>query len=267
MSAIVLIILILGGIVWFFMSQSHPMLPSSTGTSTEQVGSTPTKPNIADVRASATKYSDHGQYYDIDLQYPSKTALAGTASAVGDANAVSSMKAFSENTAESFKEDGNFANLTPEDIQIQGLDQDRKYTLSDTYQFYSSPSTISYAFSIYSDTLGAHPNGFFRTFTFDAKTAKSLALSDLFKPGSDYLSAISSLSRTMLTKQLGEFADADMIKPGTTADEDNFQNFVLDGQTLTILFPPYQVAAYAAGPQTVKIPLSQLSDILNPAYK
>ena len=31
-------------------------------------------------------------------------------------------------------------------------------------------------------------------------------------------------------------------------------------------FPPYQLAAYAAGPQTISLPLSQIAGVLAPAY-
>ncbi len=261
----ILVILVLLG--WFLLARIHPKLPTAATSTSLTASSTPLAGNITDTKAPATKLTDHGKYYDIDLKYPSATPLSKTAGASADASAVSAMKVFSQNTAESFREDGDFASMTPQDIQIQGLGPDRKYTLSDDYTYYSSPSTISYVFTLYEDTLGAHPNGFFRTFTFDGKTGTGLELSDLFTPGANYLNTLSTISRKMLNSQLGDMADPDMVNAGTTADADNFQDFALDGKNLVLIFPPYQVAAYAAGPQTIKIPLSQLKDILKSEYQ
>ncbi len=50
-----------------------------------------------------------------------------------------------------------------------------------------------------------------------------------------------------------------MLNSGTTAKVENFQDWYIDGTSLVIIFPPYQVAAYAAGEQTVTIPFSQLT--------
>lgn len=267
---IVVLLFILGGITWFFLNKSsHANQNGATATSTDPFATTPGSQatNIPNTNAPATKYEDHGKYYDIDLQYPSHTPLAQTAGEKAEADAVQLFRQFSENTAEGFKENGQFDSMTEADAKIQGLDSSRKYTLSDTFEFYSSPSTVSYNFDIYSDTLGAHGSTYYRSFTFDAKTGTSLALGDLFVSGVNYLNTLSTLSRTSLTSQLGDNGSPETINAGTTADEDNFQNFVIDGKNLVIFFPPYQVAAYAAGPQSVKIPFSQLSSILKAKYK
>ncbi len=269
-AIVAVIILILGGIAWFFFIKTPQNSQNgTTATSSNPFGGTSgtTGGNIADAGAPASKYEDHGKYYDIDLQYPSATPLASTAGAQADAKVVQILKDFSTNAAAGFKSDSGLDSLTAEDIKMQGLDSGRKYAFSDTYQYYSSPKTVSYLFSVYSDTLGAHPNSYFEAFTFDAKTGQKLALSNLFAPGSSYLNTLSSLTRASITQQLGADGDTDMISSGTAPSADNFQDFVLDGSNLVIYFPPYQVAAYAAGPQTVKIPLSQLSSILNPSYK
>jgi hypothetical protein len=58
-----------------------------------------------------------------------------------------------------------------------------------------------------------------------------------------------------------------MLSAGTTPEEKNFANFFLDNQEFVLLFPPYQVAPYAAGPQTLRIPLPELSNILKQEYR
>ena len=43
-------------------------------------------------------------------------------------------------------------------------------------------------------------------------------------------------------------------------------NFAVTPDALIFYFAPYQVAAYAAGPQTVQIPLAQISGVLAPPF-
>jgi len=149
-------------------------------------------------------------------------------------------------------------------------------------EFYYSPGTLSlyvdYEEYPYSDTItglkfnistysgGAHPFSFFQTFTFDLGAQRVLSLDDLFLPGSDPLAVIGPLVEQSLATQLTDMTDADWIHTGTGTDPANYQNWILTPGTLTFYFPPYQVAAYAAGPQTVSLPLADLSAILAPAF-
>ncbi len=230
--------------------------PSETATSTPDTASAPSVPKHID---------EHAAYYDITTMYPSGTALKASAGATADAKAVAVLKGFVQNEIERFKENGNFANLTPEDIKIQGLDAGRKYVLDISYKTHASPHTLSYVFAIEQDTLGAHPNTFYRTFTFDSVSGSGLVLGDIFT--GDYLSMLSKVSRAKLPKVIGSSADADMISAGTTADEENFQTFFLEGKNFVLLFPAYQVGPYALGPVTLSIPLTELSTALKAKYK
>ncbi|MBA3788967.1 DUF3298 domain-containing protein [Patescibacteria group bacterium] len=255
---IVLILIMLGLLAWYIFSRPSLTLPT---TATSSPLTTATVPVPVAFNAPATQLAEHTQYYDIDLQYPSATPIAGSGA---NAAAVNTMKTFVQNTSESFKEDGNFSNLSPAQIaQMNG----NKESLSSTYKLYRSPATVSYVFTLSSDTLGAHPNSYFRTFVFDAKSGGGIALSDLFTPGADYLNTLSTLSRTALSSQLGKDSDSTFINPGTTPNDDNFQNFAIDSANLVLLFPPYQVAPYSSGPQTIRIPLSKLGSILKAGYK
>ena len=163
-----------------------------------------------------------------------------------------------------FKKDGNVLALTPAQATQQGLTAGRKYTLNIVYLEGSSAHTYSYIYTVYKDTGGAHGNTFFKTFTFDASSGKLLSLSDLFT--GSYLQKLSVLSSEKLAQNLGQFASASMIKDGTTPDAAHFANWFFDNNDFVLLFPPYQVAAYAAGPQTVRIPASVLSGLLKNGY-
>jgi hypothetical protein len=259
--ATLLLMIVLGGATWYWLGQS-PSTTTSIGTSTPNGTPVP-----LDLSPHEVHVLEHGTYYDAHTHYPSSTPLLQTAGAAANAAAVETMKVFSQNLLESFKGSNNLASMTPQQITAQGLDHGQKYSLSDDYDAYAGANTVSYVFSITEDTLGAHPNTYFRTFTFNLKTGQSLALSDLFQPTANYVDAVSTLTRAALIKQQGSAVNpADFINPGTTANADNFQNFAIDGSNLVIFFPPYQVASYAAGPQIVRIPLSQLSALLQSSY-
>lgn len=217
-------------------------------------------PNADTSFLTGISYTEHTPYYDISTNYAATTTLAAEANTA----AVSKMKQFISATIAEFKKNGNFANLTTEDITMM---EGRKETLQITYLIASSQNTVSYIFTIYEDTLGAHGNVFFHTFTFDTGTGASLALGDVFLPGSSYLTTLSSLSRQKLQTALSESSMTSFIEDGTRPNADNFQNFFFDNGDFVLLFPPYQVAAYAAGPQTVRLSATELKDVLKPAYQ
>jgi hypothetical protein len=210
-------------------------------------------------------YKENAQYYTIDAVYPGKTPLANSDA---DHRARITMEQGLKDAITQFKKDGNFAHLTPHDVEVQGLGPDRKYSLQISYKPYQSPGYVSYVFSLYEDTLGAHPNGFYQTYTFN-EVGEKLDLADLFKPGARYLDRISAEAQKQVLAQLkdrsgGEVTSEmqDEVRVGTSPTPETLQFFYLQEQNLHIIIPPYQAAAYAAGEFDVVIPLLQLKDIL-----
>lgn len=241
-------------VVWAAVQPQPEVSPSQTATSTP-------------LALPANGYTEHAAYYDISANYPTTTPMLSL-SAEANAAALAKIHSAIGETISQFKTDGNFDNLTSEDITMMGFDQGRKESLQIQYLIASSRHTVSYIFTIYEDTLGAHPNGFFKTLTFDTTTGAQLSLGDIFTPSSDYLGFLSTQSRGKLPDIIGkDLADIGYIKDGTTPDEKNFENFFFDNADFVILFPPYQVAAYAAGPQTLRLPISQLTNLLKPNYR
>ena len=255
LGVVILVGLVLAFTLWYMATHEAPEPYSPVPETAEPA---PQPPQVLE---------EHGQYYDIEVSYPAETALKAALSTEADQAAVGLMEDFIEDTVAEFKAQGNFDNLTPEDVQIMGLSEDRKESITIAYEEAWGLHTASYAFTLFVDTLGAHPNTFYRTFTFDLATGTELAMSDLFIPRSEYLDRLSAIAQFELAKSLGEFANIEYIAQGTEPSALNFQTFVIDADALVLLFPPYQVAPYAAGPQSVRIPLSQLADILKPEYQ
>jgi hypothetical protein len=62
------------------------------------------------------------------------------------------------------------------------------------------------------------------------------------------------------------------VEEGTAPTPANFAVFLIDGLDtraigVTVVFPPYQVASYADGPQQVEVPAKVFYDLLKPEYK
>ncbi len=257
LSAGILILIVLGFTIWYMATHQAPTPYASveeTATTTPEM-------------LPPETYEEHGQYHDITVTYPAETALKASAGTEADAEAVALMGDFVEDTVDEFKTQGNFDKLTAEEAAFMGLTNDRKESISITYEEQLGKSTASYVYTLFVDTLGAHPNAFYRTFTFDLKTGAELSIADLFTPRSNYLTRLSAISEFELSKTLGENADIEYIRQGVTAEALNFQTFSIEGENLILIFPPYQVAPYAFGTQEVSIPLSQLAEILKPVYK
>ena len=249
LPAIILILIVLGLLVWYMV-----MVPAPTHT----FGTPPTQ-----VASEPAKVTEDATYYTVDATYPTATTLSGTA----DQAAVSAMKGFVEQEIAKFKDNGNFANLTHDDVQMLGLDQ-RKYALGIEYKMYESASTLSYVYQMYQDTGGAHPNTYYRTFTFDKESGEALELGDVFVPSAKYLETLSVQARSRLPAMIAAMesvsvseVDMDYINSGTLPEEDSFQNFYFEGKNLVLLFPPYQIGPYVLGMITLPIPASELKEL------
>lgn len=117
-------------------------------------------------------------------------------------------------------------------------------------------------------TGGAHPNHDIETFNFMMPDAWQVYLPEIFERKA--LDKISALAIADLERQFDgpdSMSDPDWLKAGAGPSWPNFSDFLLLPDTLVIRFPPYQVAAYAAGDQRVEIPLSELSGLMRKDWK
>jgi hypothetical protein len=131
------------------------------------------------------------------------------------------------------------------------------YTLiSQTVDLWS----FKFDFSFYADTA-AHPGSYSITVNYDLASGRELALSDLFLPNSNYLETISAYCIIELGKQPffeGPFTD------GANPVAENYRNWNISPDGLIITFDTYQVAPYAAGPQSILVPYEQLKSLVAP---
>ena len=211
-------------------------------------------------------YSESKEYYKITADYPADTGLSAEANLKARATVEQTL---AEQIA-TFKEDSGLDNLTPQDAQIQGITAERYYALALEYKAVTSSTTVSFAYQVYVDTLGAHPNLYYKTFVFD-QDGNELGLKDVLKNNPNWLEELSLLVSQDVVAQLkarldslpqgdeGADVTGSIFAEGLAANEENFKNFVVDKDELVILIPPYQVAAYAVGAFEVRLPLSEIN--------
>jgi hypothetical protein len=134
---------------------------------------------------------------------------------------------------------------------------DVKYTL--TFQR-GDIFSFKFDFSFYSSGA-AHPGRYSITVNYDLGQGKELALADLFLPSANYLEAISKYCIAELSKQ--PFFDGPFSE-GAQPTPENYRNWNITPNGLMITFDEYQVGPYAAGPQQVVVPYSELKALINP---
>ena len=134
--------------------------------------------------------------------------------------------------------------------------------------FTYSPGVRSILFTIVDYMGGAHPNTYYTTFVFDLSLERQLTLDDLFTDTTAALAIVSPIVQQHVLDQLGsDYTDTQWLETGTGTNPANYQNFVFSEEGLLCVFPPYQLAAYAAGSFRVTIPYETLAGVLAPEFQ
>lgn len=268
-GVVALLVVFLGIFMWYLLGGRAPesVVPPADITDGQATSTTP-------FASEPISIVENTQYYELEGSYPNATPLVVTAGSEANAAAVARLQSFVRDSLADFKSNNNLVNITPQRIETEMLVDGRVYATGLEYKLHEGPKTVTYVYQIYENTLGAHPNTYYRTFTFDRATGAELSLADLFTPGSNYLLQLSERTRAALPGIMAKMAEmseseVDMayIFDGTKTEAASFQSFAIDGSNLIIIFPPYQVAPYVYGRIDVSIPLSSLSGILKEQYR
>jgi hypothetical protein len=115
----------------------------------------------------------------------------------------------------------------------------------------ASRRLLSFRFEELRDTGGAHPNRAYASFVFDMQRQARLSLADIFSDEPAALKILAELAARRMELAL----DGAVFPEGVTPRPANFAVFVLDGADIVFTFPPYQVASFAQGSQTLRVPL------------
>ena len=136
--------------------------------------------------------------------------------------------------------------------------EDRSYSIA-----YYSESLISLTGEVYSYTGGAHGNTYYISSNYAINNSKAslIRLSDLFKPGSNYLKALSTYCiNDLLLKGAGWIVNGEI----ESFSEQDLGVFALSPEGIKFAFAPYAVGPYTEGSYFVIVPFRELRGIINP---
>jgi hypothetical protein len=213
------------------------------------------------VTPKVIKEANKAKHYTIDAEYPQIEGDARFDNFNREVRSLVTKDVAAFKTAEN-SEETDAGSETP----AETLDS----TLSISYEIRcATDDLISVEFTEASYERGAaHGNSNTTVVNYDVKNGKKLALADLFNAKSNFISVLSAYCikdlREQSKKDKDGMLDEEMMKSGASPQADNYRAWAITKKGLWITFDPYQVAAYAAGPQHVLVPYSALKDILKP---
>lgn len=245
-SVIVIVLLVLG--YSFFRTKGEKETDQPTDIPLGEFESPEDGENLIQGQGTKESYTETTETFEAVVKYPS----------FGNIKIDKDIKTFAMKDLSSFK--------SANDVTYDNPVAKNSYALD--YRVVEAPETTSIIFTASEYTGGAHGNIRIRTLNY-TNDGEEISIGSLFTPGSDYLSQISEISRAKLKKEMNDKEQFPWIDEGTTATSDNFDAFYLkDENTLTIIFQPYQVAAWVAGTPEIEIDLqNELGEILHEDYR
>jgi hypothetical protein len=150
-------------------------------------------------------------------------------------------------------------------MNITDLSKDIKNELTTKYEvMYESNELVSIKFETFSYARGsAHPMTLYSGFSYLLGEEREVTISGLFSNTENVLSELSTKAEEKLKTMLGEMYMEDFAKTGLEPKEENFKDFYVSKDGITFIFNVYQVAPYAAGPQFIFFPWSEISNAVN----
>lgn len=116
---------------------------------------------------------------------------------------------------------------------------------------------------------GNHYHKNYVSYAYDKSEKKFITIEDIIK---DELSfeQISLISKHLLNKYVEENKiklDETILEKGTTTKEENYRNFYLSKEGLTVTFIPYQISSWSDGEMKITIPWNKLNGLLKEKYQ
>ena len=140
------------------------------------------------------------------------------------------------------------------------------YVIETTTQ-QGTPNTMSYLATIDYYEGGAHGINQLITFNFDIATGKQVTLTDVFAPG--FESQLKGVLVKALKSKTGLNSLNELKEAGYLYSMDMFpsENFILNDETITFVYNPYEIAPYAVGSIELIVTYNEVKQILNAAFK
>ncbi len=180
------------------------------------------------VQATTARVSDETARYSVDVQFP-KFGIPAIDARIGKIvdDAIAELKALPAN---------------PPDMASPQNELTIRFESP-----YIGHDIISVKLIISEYTGGAHPNSLFSGLNFERSNGRQLLQDDAFRMIGLNAQQVSIASSAQLKEKLGDA----FFTEGANSNPENFSSFLISADKVTFIFQPYQVAAYAAGPQEI----------------
>lgn len=148
----------------------------------------------------------------------------------------------------------------------KGLEWSGAYTLELTCDSYQTDSLISVCATYYSNTGGAHPNIWLLSWNFDLTAGQFFSPELLAESEPVFLKDVGEelVRQSHLMAAEGDMTVEEYFWPDYTATLAEWSSYAVsfDAEGMTVSFSPYELAAYAAGPQTFQVSYEWLEPYL-----
>ncbi|WP_010239652.1 DUF4163 domain-containing protein [Clostridium arbusti] len=135
------------------------------------------------------------------------------------------------------------------------------FQISNNYSITYNKNNILSLSLIYQQYINGR-NSYIRTsYNYNLQNASSMPLRSLFKPGSNYIETLNTKVRSILQSNPQDYFPNTASNFKGVAED---QPYYLDNNNLVLFFSFNQIAPTASEIPLIKIPLSELSTILNP---
>ena len=218
--------------------------------------------------AKQSKESNKKLNYKIEAEYPQATGALDNRFEKFNQEAKNlvtrRISAFKKETSDVSQDGAATPDASPEDTSASPANSlDISYSIA-----LATDDLISIEFEVGSYASGAaHPNSYSEVLNYDVKGGKVIKLTDLFNAGAKSLQLISAYCIKDLKRQAkgkDSMLDDQTIQSGAGPDAQNYDSWTITKKGLGITFDAYQVASYAAGPQSVVVPYSALKELIKP---
>lgn len=138
------------------------------------------------------------------------------------------------------------------------LEDGKKFSLSINFNNYEYEECYSFLISYTCDFGGAHPDSNIKTINYNKKDKSFVNIDSLVANNKNIINVFSKYSYEKLSKDAELSEDNNMLKNGTSAKKENFENFVFAKEGILLFFPNYSVSSYYLGDFEVLIPYDKL---------
>ncbi len=133
-----------------------------------------------------------------------------------------------------------------------------------TTELYRTAKTISIEQQCYVYSGGAHPNGETRLLIFNTTNGKMITLKEIMKDSVTFMKIVEENLRKVREIPANEsLTDAGLLFDEFGGKLPLPVDYCLTAKGLKVIYNPYEIASYAAGPTEMEIPLAALEKVLN----